>query len=226
MAYEDFKNDYTEVDPDNDLSYGKDTKVDVSTIDRDYDCYCYMDKGAGYFTTAAWYVTETVWGDPQAAWSYCLVWGCANTLDDMKGWYDNDNQALLLWFSRDAADLTLKIRDCEPVEKPTDTSLSLTEEIEYFPKITRTAADTLTCVIYTDEGHETVHDTISITIGESSRTYRYNFAVNNLNDGETNAGMTCYIDAMEITFPSEDQVGDLINGGLINSGLINGGLAA
>lgn len=174
-VYEDFTDNYTEVDPNGKLTViaGKITAVN---IDRDEDGYVYRDKGANHFDSLdvdfEVYVDSNSLADGLGGMALSNLVGTINDFGATEvGIYTAEvgaNALIALYRGKLTA---------------TDSFLTGSLDTPYYITVTRLAGgDTVTAAIYSDSSRVTLVDTLSVS-GYGATKWRYVYGFINYNNG-------------------------------------------
>lgn len=191
---------YTEVDGGGDPGWlsVSENLIDGNTIQQDSDTYVYADKGADHFG-ASWDIdfTANVIAWKANSWDWCALFGLTNTLDDIRGWDINNNQALNIQAGANFTnpDNNFFIRDDEDASN--DVSADFTLNTTYYFTFLRTSETAVSCEIYTDSARTSLFDTIATTI-TSGRRYRYAELAISYNNSASNQGVTTDISNLDL----------------------------
>jgi len=169
MATEDLTT-YTEVDPESDLTVTS-SKVDIDTMDFDYDAYVRADKGANHFGDFEHLVTSEFTAY-SALWTTSCFWALGDGVGDVSYTDMNTvNKGLFARMRWTGSAVEARLKDC--TNDNTDVWAGASTATPYYMTIERSGT-TLTCKIYSDASRTTLEDTLSITCGTD--LYRYIFA--------------------------------------------------
>jgi len=175
---------YSELDPNGHITRNNDTHITFVTLGENEDARVYYDYGVGYFTD--FFHENDVIGDdndPDANTENIAVWGVSKDLDDYANIDDalgmrliSNGNAPEIWFFR------LNVRESD-VSTESDDSVNVNEDQWYYLTYNRTG-DNLTSKIYSDQARTVLVDTLTVTLTNSSETYRYVHAINTFNKAQ------------------------------------------
>lgn len=186
MAVEDFTA-YTESDPGSEITVTS-TKVSWASMARDVDSWVVDDKGVDHFDGDFTHLVETQL-TADGSTGLGTFWAIANAIDT---WDDIDaaggSQLLAFFYGTGPA---IYIREIDSGTQYSDTSVNLSAGTTYYLEIERDESvgthGTLYCRIYSDSGRTTLVDTLSIALHSSKKDFRYIYACQNLNTGDSGA---------------------------------------
>lgn len=191
-AYEDFKNDYTEVDPGTYINADtEDTRVDVVAMDMDIDAYFHKDHGANHFNAFEIHFTTAYTGFSGANTTIFGAFSVSTTLDDLHGQTDAYQ---VYWRVNDgSSSYALYLHDEN--NNNTDNTANLTQGTPYYCIALRdTTAYSLE--IYSDAAHTTGVDTLNV-VGTTT-AFRYLEAGVSSNYGYSARSITGYVKDMDL----------------------------
>jgi len=162
MAYEDFQNDYTEVDPNGRFTLAT-VKNTISGFQQNEAAYVYKDFTADYFNALDVDVTLYVNSSSELYGQAGVAF--ANAVDDRSG-FGSD----ALWAGISDRGLDSWISLFRDYDKENDYFNSEGLYAVYYISISRSAGgDGATCYIYDDSGRTNLVDTLSVSYGTSGQ---------------------------------------------------------
>jgi len=164
MAYEDFTDDWTETDPDGELTVAA-QKLEVNPMNYDGDCFFYKDGGANHFTDTLTHQFE-ITIDTIPSVNYVWAWGLGEqstpapttTIVNLQ-FFDNDGLTMAIYAYKSGV-----MEDFDMTALETGT--------KYYITVTRNSG-TLTAVIRTGSHSGAEVDTISCNDHQDSLRYLY-----------------------------------------------------
>ena len=185
--YEDFYNDYSEVDPNSHIERASGTpyKVSFNTLYRNETAYVYKDHGAGHFS-----------GDFEHLWEFEITiannsavvigWGMANTLNDYRSIDLASGDELAVQLNKSAGGSYLVyLFELIAGTQYYDSSVALSAATTYYCTTTRDEAvgtyGTLYLDVYSDASRETLVDALSVTLHEKE-DFQYYYPCQSYND--------------------------------------------
>ncbi|KKL71872.1 hypothetical protein LCGC14_2090580 [marine sediment metagenome] len=236
MAFEDLST-YTEVDPNSRLT--KTTRrVAWTALQRDEDAYIYYDKGADHFSGDFTHhlTIDTTAAGTTSPGSKVFCWAITNLVNDMKGIQGSSGDYFAVFLYRSFTGVfEIYLEECNG-GIPQQTAYTAALNTIYYLKVVRDESvgtyGTIYCYIYSDAARTTLLATLTQTIDTAKRDFRYVFACNTWNSGETVA-MTGYTENLELlaslataivtTQPTTDIASTTATG---NGTIVNLGLSA
>ena len=183
---------YTEVDPEGWVTIDSSTKIIAANLGCDTDTYVYKDYGISYFGSSFNHSFNVNFSTPYNEGGIGYIWALANDIDDIWGirsdgsnpdviwvsgtWYDEGNEYVRLYVGEDNG-TTYQLDKIEELECDTT----------YYCSINRSnSGGTLTLYVYSDEARTTqVSGSPASVSHNTDSTFRYCYATNNHNNGNT-----------------------------------------
>ncbi len=185
---------YTEVDPDSTVTVSASKITGASVQSRSTDTYVYKDFTASHFNAIDW-LWECYYTSGSANYEIWAGVGPSNTVNDISGFASTDASSPLRMHA--APDLALWLYRGNLVA--TDSSVSLTVGVLYYPEMVRAAAsDTISVKIYTDNPRVTLLDTLSVAGFGTATRYRYAYGTNSYNSASTNRLFSGYVQNLDL----------------------------
>ncbi len=199
---------YTEVDPNNKITK---TASRVSWVDirRNEDAYVYKDKGENYFDNSfVHHLTIrsiSASGPGGTAANIDSFWVLANLVDDYTGISNANGDGYFLFF-RDyrigAPKHIIFLVELDGGAATFSGEFQLTVDTDYYLKIVRDESagtfGTLYCYIYSDAVRETLVGLLTRTLHSSKKDFRYVYAVQTINTGDSSRSHTGYTENLDL----------------------------
>jgi hypothetical protein len=184
MALEDFTT-YTILDPNNHITRSA-NNLDVNGLSQNEDAYIYKDMGVGYFGAKFRHDFTLRPQSINANWRRIgAAWGVSNVVNDARYWYDNNSQAIgMELIRRDTNDPYVRMINRELYKYSPDQQLSW--YTNYYFTVERLSETQIQLRIYTDSGRTNLLYSAAIDV-TSGRRFRYIFAINSYNTGDSSA---------------------------------------
>jgi len=197
---------YTEVDGGDDLTVTA-SKITVSTMRRDVVDYCYCDKGVDHFgaTFEHLYNIQVTYNNANCV---CGWWAVSNAIDHIKGWDNNNSQAI--HFSFYGAVDTLRFRNEEGAGSQDDIVPDIALSTDYYCTTERTGETAIETRVYTDAARTNLYDTVSLSV-TSGRRYRYMFVTVSKYVAGTPDSVSGFIENLDLQESSGPAVPVLVN---------------
>lgn len=182
--------DYTtweEVDGGNDITVIDDTITWVN-LPRSVESYVYKDYGVDYFD-GNFQHNFTFQIDSSVAGSAVAVWVLANDIDDFSGLKTNEKSHLRIFTDNPSIpdEVRLYIGEINGTDYYQSSSKVITEATPYYVTVSRNEAvgtyGTIYCKFYTNDTRTNLVDTISLTLHESKKDFRYLYSLSASNSG-------------------------------------------
>ncbi|MFO7897531.1 MAG: hypothetical protein R6V58_00550 [Planctomycetota bacterium] len=172
---------YTEQDPNNDVSVAEHTVSFTDLEVRDSDTYVYRDKGADHFDGFEHlldFITTDHTTSPKVGIHF--LWALSNVVEDARYWDLYSSQAVGTdWHATDGLKLWC------PENDSLDQYDSVSLNTRYWLTVSRDAGgSTVVEYVYDDADRTNLLDSLSVSV-PGSRKYRYVFALNTYNLGDS-----------------------------------------
>lgn len=195
MAFENFTT-YTEFDEKGSVSVAA-NRIDIDTLTRDEIARVFKDFGVDFFDGDFEHRTHynmSFVGNPA---SVVFHWQLANVVKDGFAMQSANDDYLALRF------LGQNIRLVE-FDNSTlyEDIFAISLDTDYYTRIIRDESigtyGTLSCLIYSDAERTTLVDTLSVTLHTSKKDFRYLYAVNTLDTGSVEPGITAFFENYDL----------------------------
>jgi hypothetical protein len=208
-----------ETDPNSTLTITT-NKIDIVGATRNVDAYHLDDKGVDHFDGDFEHLLETFTSSVTPTGGNTIHWLLANVINDRSDMLGNGDDFLELG-RQDKKNMIIVEQD--GASTYVDTFVGANDTLYYLAMERDEEVGTygtFYSYVYTDSNRTVLVDTLSITLHGSKKDFRYYYALNSVNDGNssTYTGYTQNHDLQEAV----TVVGSLINKGLTNSGLTGG----
>ncbi|KKM74742.1 hypothetical protein LCGC14_1397280 [marine sediment metagenome] len=202
MAVENFTT-YTEVDPNSKITVTS-SKTSWATLRRNESAYVYIDKGVNYFggDFTIYLTYNQTGGVGNSGAGQC--WTLANLVNDAQSIITANDDYLSILCTVGVLK-AIQLEECDGgTLYYSAADYDITEGTDYYLKIVRDEAvgtyGTLYLYTYSDAARTTLLNTQSITLHSSTKDFRYLYAVQSRNTGESGIYFTGYSENLEVVY--------------------------